>query len=244
MARARNNVLIGRVSAAALAVALAAPIAAQTRDVPAISEWNYDRLYDTPGLRAEEMLEAEVYDQTGEAIGEVENVFIDQNDQIVAITAEVGGLWDIGDTHVVVPWDQVEITPTGFNVPINEDNVEDYDLWADDSIVTAELDRIKRADDGDLGATPRIYRLDELLDDYATVEDGGYGFVEDAIFSQDGKLEAVVVDSRTGGRYAYPFRGVEGGYAPAAETYDIGYDMGELDGVDAFDWGEYESVWE
>jgi len=38
-------------------------------------------------------------------------------------------LWDIGDTHVLVPWNEVEVNEDGVSIPVHEDNAENYGLF-------------------------------------------------------------------------------------------------------------------
>jgi sporulation protein YlmC with PRC-barrel domain len=232
---------ITTVSAAALLAAGATAAVAQSDEPMAISSWNYDALYGMRGLRGEELLDAEVYDATGEEVGEVENVVI-EDDRIVAIVAEVGGFWDMGDSHVVVPWDQLEFADGGIVIPVNEDNVEEYDAFAEGSIVGGSLDQIEVADDGDVAVMASAYRLTDLIDDYATADGIGYGYVDDVIFSEDGSLEAVVVTSR-GGYYAYPYYGPGYGYSPYGSTYELGYEATELEEMEEFDYAAGDWDW-
>lgn len=45
------------------------------------------------------------------------------------MVAEVGGFWDIGDTHVAVPWAQVDVQSYDrIVVPVTEETVDDYQL--------------------------------------------------------------------------------------------------------------------
>ncbi len=246
--------------------ALAAPIAllastslalAQAATAPAdpgvkvLSEWNYQPLY-AQGMRASELLDAEVYGREGtdpyEEIGSVENVLIGENNEIVAIIAQVGGFWDIGDTHVLVPWDQVTMTGEGVSVPVNEENVEDYNLYAPDSYISQAVAQQKQVVDDDLATGPSIWKLTDLVGDYAVLSDArGYGYVEDAIFSQEGSLQAVVIEPDVGsgygtGPYAAPFYG--DGWDPGMNYYTTGYGADELAELDPFDYDAIEGPWD
>jgi hypothetical protein len=44
-------------------------------------------------------------------IGEIEDVVLDRQGQMVGLVAEVGGFLDIGDKHVVVPTDDLRLVP-------------------------------------------------------------------------------------------------------------------------------------
>ena len=211
-------------------------------DAPiALSGWGYNPLYSMDGVRGEELLYADVYGEAGEEIGEVENVWI-QNDRIVAITVETDGFLDIGDTHVVAPWDQVELADETVTVPMTEESVEDYDMWGDDSVVTASMDGIRRADDGDVYAGDSVYRLTDVMDDYALAEGVGRGYIDDVLFSRDGGIEAVVFMGR-GGYRAAPYYGPERGYDPYGATYPLRYSAQEIESLEPFDYERMDDGW-
>ncbi|WP_299673321.1 PRC-barrel domain-containing protein [uncultured Roseobacter sp.] len=44
-------------------------------------------------------------------IGEIEDVILDRDGQMIGVVAEVGGFLDIGDKHVFVPVDDIRLTP-------------------------------------------------------------------------------------------------------------------------------------
>lgn len=218
----------------------------QGQEVQVLSEWNYDELYRS-GLRAENLLDADVIDPTGEDVGSVENVIVDGNNQIVAIIAQVGGFLDIGDTHVAVPWDEVELIGEGVRIPITDDTIDDYDLYAEDSIVSKQMLQQARVVDDDLTAGQNVWKLTNLVDDFATLEGGvGYGYITDAIFTREGKLEAIVVEpSGAGygvGPYAYPYQ-ARAGWRPGMGAYEMPYGEGDVAEMEPFDYGAMEDEW-
>lgn len=96
-------------TASALALAVAAPAIAQESEqsegdsVKLLSSWTYDPIYES-GWSIESMFNVtEVVDSNGEVIGDVENVIFSNEGELLGVIAEVGGFWDIGDTHVHVP---------------------------------------------------------------------------------------------------------------------------------------------
>lgn len=223
----------------------------QAGDVQVLSAWTYDELY-AEGITAEQMLDADVYGPTGEEIGSIENVIVDQNDQIVAVIAQVGGFWDIGDTHIAVPWNEVKMMAgqEGFQIPVTADTVADYGLYADEMIVTKEALQQTQVVDDDLETGPQTWKLTSLIDDYATLRGGaGYGYVDDAVFTREGQLKAVVVQPDysgygVGGPYAYPFHGFRYGWQPGADFYEMPYTRDELAGVEPFAYEEMETDWQ
>lgn len=230
------------ISAAALFATGALAQEAMVDEPVAISAWNYDELYAMEGFRGEALLDADVYGVGGEEIGEVENVIF-EGDQAIALVAESGGFLDIGDRHVVVPWDQVEFIDGAIVVPVTEETLDDYDIWGETSVVSRSLDEIKVADDGEVAPTVSAWRLTDLLYDYATAAGAGYGYINDVIMSRDGSIEAVVTMPRGGGYYATPFYGTGYGYSPYGSTYDVGYGAGELGGLEEFEYGELNDDW-
>lgn len=212
----------------------------QRQPVLALSDWDYDQIYEN-GWSLSELIEADVVGEDGEEIGDVENVLLDENGQILSVVAEVGGFLDIGDTHVAVPWDQVE---TGANldkitVPVNQDNVEDYSIFGEFGYFTRPEADTKQVVNSDLVTGPTVWKATDLLDDYAVLTGGvGYGYVDDMIFVEGGKLHAVVVDPASGygpGPYAYPYYGYGYGWAPNMAYYDLGYGEADVAVIDTFD---------
>ena len=122
-------------------VALAAQ-GALAQNAMDLENWDTETLSGT--WRATEMTDTPVYGETGEDIGEVSNV-------------EAGGFFDIGDTHFSVPWDQVDVTPgeEGIRVPVNEENVADFDLFSSDEVEAGE----------------RSWRVTELIGDNVMFSD-------------------------------------------------------------------------
>lgn len=95
--------------------------------IPASAETDYDR---AEMIRTRDLTGAEVYttntdgsmtwdaDQTFDKvdgdwdnIGEIEDVVLDRNGQMIGVIAEVGGFLDIGDKHVFIEIDGVKLVP-------------------------------------------------------------------------------------------------------------------------------------
>jgi len=214
-------------------------------EVIALSEWSYDDLY-AGGISADDFIdEMEVYDQTGEEIGDVEDILIGPDGRVLAIVAEVGGFWDIGDTHVSVPFDEVEITAdrSGVVVPVTEETVDDYGNWGDAATMTGVENVSSELAAGiDDVALPRAWRASELIGDYARLTQGEtfapYGYVNDIIL-RDGEVAAVVVQPSRGygaGYRAYPYYGYSWGWNIGAPYYDLPYTEDEAIGMEEFDY--------
>lgn len=207
-----------------------------------LDEWGYEGLYEEGSWTAEQVLDAEVYGPTDEEIGEVENIVVGTGGTIEALIIEVGGFWDIGDTHARVPWSEVEVGfengDANVQVPVTEETIEDYDVFGG---IAGEF----RVVDDDDPFTPRGWRVTELINDYATLEGGvRYGWVEDLVFDQAGRLEAVVVDANYGayGPYAYPYYGYGHGFRPGYPYYELPYGEAEIGELEPFDYDRFEGI--
>jgi PRC-barrel domain len=142
----------------------------------------------------------EVYGETGEEAGEVEDLIIGPDGALPAVIVEVGGFLDVGDTHCRVRWEDVQLAPDleGISVPVSMENIEKYSIFPEDQEDAAE----------------RGSRARELMNDYVSLADyllrhgAGRGL-------QDGDLSATGVYPDVGygvdGPYAYPWYGYKYG---------------------------------
>ncbi|MGV0820620.1 PRC-barrel domain-containing protein [Martelella sp. AMO21009] len=206
--------------------------AVRAQDVIALADWNTDELYAS-GVSVDHILDdVAVYGETGEEIGSVENIVFDRSGEIRSIIAEVGGFWDLFDTHVNVPWDEVQFETDRITVPVNEDNLPDYGMFKPSYLAAREASSETQVVDDDLRTGPVAFRATDLIGDFARVEDGDiysdYGYINDLVID-DGRLAAVVVSPEDGygvrRPYAYPYYGY--GYAPGSSYYDMPYDRDE-----------------
>ncbi|MFZ3584248.1 PRC-barrel domain-containing protein [Loktanella sp. DJP18] len=188
-------------------------------EVLSLTDWDYESLY-TDGISVERLLDADVISATGDDVGDVENVLFGPGGDLVSVIVEAGGFWDIGDTHVNIPWDIVETAPwdaDGIMIPITQEQLEDPEVYGlfDEELgygyaegsglnnvtietIVAEEQLAEVGGDG-LGVVetgPRVWRAPDLIGDYARVRDGdalvNYGYVEDIIV-RDGQIAAVLV---------------------------------------------------
>lgn len=258
-----------RIPVSAIAVAVASSVAvcqaqAQSSDnangqpgqnqaqqkFPPISEWNYDEVYEKGKFLGTGLLGTDAIGENGDDIGDIANAVLDEQNRIIAVIAEVGGFWDIADTHVIVPWDQVELSEDGVRIPVNEDNIDDYDLYGEGSAVTQETFQQKGAVEEGAETGERSWKLTELLNDYSNLQSGaGYGYVDNAVFSEQGELLAILVMSSgattgRGGATAYPFHGFSYGWYPGMTSYELPYSEEEVSEMTAFDYQQFDGLWE
>jgi len=233
-----------------------APVAAQsTLDAPVVSmsEWNYDDLYSGAWSAEDFIDEMEVYGSDGEEIGDVEDVIVGADGNVLAVIAEVGGFWDIGDTHISVPWSEVSVQGEAVTIPVSEDNIGSYGLFEPEYMRADEVKSEITGGVDDAEMTGRAWRVSELMGNYARLRksDGGsettdpragnYGYVNDLLV-KDGKVAAVVVTPDvgygTGGYRAYPYYGP--GWTPGTGYYDMPYSDEEVRELDEFEYNRIE----
>lgn len=243
-----NRILLATSALGAIVFATVAPATAQS-DVQVISGWTYDSIY-AEGWSVEDMFDStELTDPTGEEIGDVENVIFSNDGEVLGIIAEIGGVWDIGDTHVHVPWNEVAFGETiqQAQVPVTDETLDDYDVygnyWDDEQIVTDATTDSTQVVDDDLVAGSGIFKATDLIGDYVYLSDGArYGYVSDIIV-QDGRIAAIVSDAGNygrGGYYAYPYsyRGVS---PMASPRYDMPYGATDVETIENFNYEQLQS---
>ena len=221
-------------------------------EVIALPEWHPDLAPETT-MSVERLLDFDVVGPTGEDIGDVENILMGTEGEVLSVVAEVGGFLDIGDTHVNVPWDEVDVDLAAerITVPVTQETVEDYTLFTNEVVTAGQaqagIDEVEGDGIGAVDTGPRVWRAAELINDYVRLQDGDafvdYGYVDDVLIA-DGRIEAVVVrpDVTWGapGLYGYPYYGYGYGWYPGDLYYDLPYardDVAELEPLD-------EEVWD
>ena len=193
-----------------LSVFCGAPAQAQQKFT--LENWDYDEL--RTGWSVERLTDAaDVVDQDGEKVGEVEDLIVGSDGKIRKLVIEAGGFLDIGDMHLAYPFDQAVFDgPDRIIVDLDEESVDDYSLFADIA---------------DGPARGRSWRVSQLIRDYVYLEDGyRFGWINDAIIGADGTIKVVVVypDSRatTAQRpVALPFLPEDGRFDPSLYYYQL-----------------------
>ena len=62
-------------------------------------------------MRAEELIGADVRQASGEKIGKIQDLVIDENGRLVGVVVSVGGFLGFGDKEVALPWNKLEPRP-------------------------------------------------------------------------------------------------------------------------------------
>ncbi len=226
-------------------------MAAMNRDRVDLAQWDNRNLYEG-GRSVQAMIETlDVNGVADEDIGELEDLVIGTDGKIVAAIVEIGGFLDIGDTHIAVPWDEVEINAAGdgINVPVNDDNIGEYTLFDRELIQTGNLSdqMLSEVDDAMVGE--RAYRASELIGDYARIQYADtwrdYGYVSDIIVKNDEVVSVIVtpdVTYGTAGYYAMPYYGYGSGYGFSAgmNRYNMPYEEVEIADLEPFEYDEMD----
>ncbi|WP_175484795.1 PRC-barrel domain-containing protein [Jannaschia pohangensis] len=88
----------------------------RTRDITGGPIYSVSANYAEESWMGDDYETAYSYDTMGygdnlEQIGEIEDIVLDRNGQMIGIVAEVGGFLDIGDKHVMLRVDDVRLVP-------------------------------------------------------------------------------------------------------------------------------------
>jgi sporulation protein YlmC with PRC-barrel domain len=224
-----------------------ADTAVAANNIVELNTWAYEPLY-ADGVSVDRLIGQDVLGPTGDDIGQVENVLLSPAGKAVALVAEVGGLWELGDTHVSIPWETVNVTADGVIVPVTEETVDDYSLFQDNYLMLQDAkSQIQEVDGdgwGEIVTGPRLWRATELIGDYARLLDGDvfteYGLIDDIIL-RDGNIVAAVVSPDLAGRYyAYPYYG--SGWAAGSPYLDLPYNAAEADTLEPFEYDQLETL--
>ncbi len=197
-----------------------------------LENWDYDEL--RTGWSVERLTDAaEVVDQDGEKVGEVEDLIVGPDGKIRKLVIEAGGLLDIGEAHLAYPFDQATFDgPDRIVVEVDQDKIGDYSLFADGD---------------DEPAQGRDWRVSELIHDYVYLEDGyRFGWINDAIVGTDGTIKAVVVypdvtAAKASRPVALPFLPDAGRFDPALYYYQLPFSADAVSKLGVFFYDQMET---
>jgi hypothetical protein len=121
--------LLPAVAAAAL-LSIAGPSLAQQAGGPVLREATDDELVVQPFNKTVEDLEdAALVSEAGEAIGEIEEVLVDANGQPAAVTAEIGGFLGVGQRTVVIGLDRLQLKDDDLATRLTKEELEAMQAW-------------------------------------------------------------------------------------------------------------------
>ena len=205
-----------------------------------LSAEHYDRVYD--GWYADAVVDREIHGPHGDEIGTVKNLLLNPRGEIVALIAEVGGFLEIADTHVTIPWREVELRDGKVFSPITEETAEDYGMFAEEYFSAVDVGHFGAVDDR-FETGPYIWKATALLDDYVVLESGEpFGYVTDLVFDDAGKLISVVAvhargDIDTRGVYAFPWD--DRLWRPGFDHYTLRHTAEDVARLPTIDYSEF-----
>lgn len=208
--------------------------------VGSLAGWGYDQLYDV-GVSAQALVDGEnAHAVDGEVIGEVADLVIGAEGRVVAVEIEIGE-WDLGYTHALVPFDEIDATVLGggIEVPISEETMARYDTYGAEALDLAEVgDEVVIGSSG-ARLVGGLTRLSDLVGDRVRIMDGDslaeYGRVDDAILIGDAIAAVVVEPDAAHGTDLRALPHHEAGHATGGAYYDLPHTGAEIAGVAPFD---------
>ena len=126
--------LVGLLLAAAVALLTVASLAqAQQASSTVLREATGEVMVQPFNKSSTELEDMNLLSHTGEEIGEVENVLVDEDGQPVAITAEIGGFLGVGQKTVVIGFDRLQLK--GEDEPdlattLTKEEMQGLEAWA------------------------------------------------------------------------------------------------------------------
>lgn len=186
-----------------------------------IVDVDQEKLY-REGISVDKLMEATVVDAEGNDIGEIEDFVVGGEDnRIVGLVVETGGFLDIGDSHLLYPFDKAKIKSADkVQAEIKQSTAKELSLFDDVEGEPLEGDR---------------WRASELIGGLAYTKGEPYGRVDDVIIDKSGNIMAVVVQPDVMyddySYYAWPF--VE--YDPDEGIYDVPIDQRHAFGMEPLD---------
>lgn len=165
-------------------------------------------------LTVRRLLKGELYDPSGQKIGDIADVIIRPDGSVAAVLAEIDEFSGGRDVLVRLPWSAVQLRDGGKDLiaAIDASQPEQYRLYPDQ-------------DQAAEGA--RSWRASELLRDRVDLEDRrGFGIVKDLVLDPTGKVQYVLVQSdfssgARGSLYSSDFAQNRQSFDPGAPWYKI-----------------------
>ena len=106
--------------------------ASPATDVTQLREFD-DQVVERLGITVDELEDMDIIGPDGEEIGEVRDVLVNQQGNIVAMSAELGGVLGVGSREVVLRLDQVGLEQNRRNLVISmtREELEALPVWDD-----------------------------------------------------------------------------------------------------------------
>jgi sporulation protein YlmC with PRC-barrel domain len=163
------------------------------------------------GWRASDLLGSDVLGGSGQDLGRLSNLVLDDSGSIRAIIVTTTGEGD-GDSAYRVAWADVRQSalPDRIVADVKDPRAPAYNLFA-----------------GDQPADNKEFPVTEVTGEYARLQPGlAYGYVSDVVFTPAGDMAAVLVTRSAadgGGTFAFGFPGRTGRWDPRMSYYGLPY---------------------
>jgi sporulation protein YlmC with PRC-barrel domain len=193
-----------------LVLLLASTLADHSRAAAATRFDLEQKLYQ--GVRATDLLAARVVSQSGLPLGQIRNVELADDGRITAVIAERAGTGTTQEFVFRLPWQHV-VKPLR-NGPVVADLTDPE----------SRLFSLFPQANGNQDSSSSRYLISQVVGDYVRLQTGrGYGYVKDAVFSEDGRMFAVLVARAApdGGTVAFPYPGRTGRWDAAMSYYGL-----------------------
>jgi len=126
----RARFLLPVIAAALLATAATAQAQQQAAGGAVLREATDDDMMVQPfNKTVEELKDADLVDQAGAEIGEVEQVLVSEDGQPAAITAEVGGFLGVGQKTVVIGLDRLQLKDDALMTALTKEELGAMRTW-------------------------------------------------------------------------------------------------------------------
>jgi sporulation protein YlmC with PRC-barrel domain len=175
-----------------------------------LSSLNADALYK--GWRARQLVGNAVKAKDGREVGAVRDIIIDADGRVTAVVVEAHGPARLSEALYRIPWAEIDLTQgeKGVVADLSDEIRPEHGLFHGAPGVPI---------------LPREFRIGEVVGDYARLKTGyGYGVVTDAVFTQDGRVMAVLVGRDAvagGGTFAFAFHGDTGPWDAAMSYFGL-----------------------
>lgn len=93
----------------------------KTGDQSGMKDKGYMASAPAQGMQASDLIGSDLKTSGDESVGEIGDLIIDQDGKVVAVVVSVGGFLGMGEKHVAISWDQVQMSS----------NADDRDLRVD-----------------------------------------------------------------------------------------------------------------
>jgi hypothetical protein len=206
-----------------------------------LAHWSYERVYD--GWYVDGVIDRPISGPHGDEIGNFKILLLNTEGKIVALIAVVGGLLDIGDTLVTIPWRVIERRDGKVFSPITVETAEKYGMFADEFYTAEDVGTFDGVNEF-FETGPHIWKATSLLDDYVVLPSGEpFGYVTDLVFDDEGELTAVVAvyaNRAVGRRGVYAFPWDDRGWQPGLDHYTLRHTEQEIAQLPTIDYSEFD----